>query len=83
MCVVPSREQTADHKAEVNWVPLSLVITAGTPNLEIHPWNMAVAHSAAEIPTSGTASGQRVDLSIKVRRYVNPPDRGRGPTRST
>ena len=39
----------ADHRDEVNWTPLSLVITAGTPNLEIHPWNMAEAHSTAEM----------------------------------
>ena len=51
--LILSREQMADHRDEVNWAPLSLVITAGTPNLEILPWNMAEAHSAAEIPVKG------------------------------
>ena len=66
-----------DHRDEVKWAPLSLVITAGTPNLEIHPWNMAEAHSTAEIP------GHLVDLSMHVKWYVKPLDEGKGPTRST
>ena len=69
--MILSREQMADHRDEVNWAPLSLVITAGTPNLEIHPWNMEEAHSAAEIPVRGIASGHLVDLSMHVKRYVN------------
>ena len=83
LCLILSREQMADNKDEVNWAPLSLVITAGTPNLEIHPWNMAEAHSAAEIPVKGIASGHHVDLSMHVKRYVKSLDEGKGPTRST
>ena len=83
LCLILSREQMADHRDEVNWAPLSLVITAGTPNLEIHPWNMAEAKSAAAIPVRGTASGHLVDLSMHVKRYVKPLDEGKGPTRST
>jgi len=71
----------ADHRYEVIWAPLSLVITAGTPNLEIHPWNMAEAHSAADIPVRGIASGHLVDLSMHVK--IKPLDEGKGPTRST
>ena len=63
----------------MNWVPLSLVIIAGTPKREIHPWNIAEAHSAAEIPTRGITSGHPVDLSMHVKRYVNPWDEDRGP----
>ena len=70
LCLILSREQMADNKDEVNWAPLSLVITACTPNLEIHPWNMAEAHSAAEIPVKGIASGHHVDLSMHVKRYL-------------
>jgi len=35
--MIPSKEQMADHKEEVNCAPLSLVIIAGTPNRAIHP----------------------------------------------
>ena len=44
---------------------------------------MAEAHSAAEIPVRGIASGHLVDLSMHVKRYVKPLDEGKGPTRST
>ena len=83
LCLILSREKMADHRDEVNWAPLSFVITAGTPNLEIHPWNMAEAHSATEIPVRGIASCHLVDLSMHVKRYVKPLDEGKGPTRST
>ena len=65
--------------SRVNWVPLSLVIIAGTPKREIHPWNIVEAHSAGEIPTRGITSGHPVDLSMHVKRYVNPWDEDRGP----
>jgi len=70
MCLIPRREQILDHNEEVNCVPLSLVMIEGTPKGEIQPWNMAEAHSVAEIPRRGITSGQRVDLSIQVKRYV-------------
>ena len=54
-----------------------------TSFLEIHPWNMAEAHSSAEIPVRGIASCHLVDLSMHVKRYVKPLDEGKGPTRST
>jgi len=66
----------ADHKEDVNCVPRSLVMIAGTPKREIQPWNMAEAHSAAEIPTSGITSGHLVDLSTQVKRYMKPCDEG-------
>ena len=44
---------------------------------------MAEAHSAAEIPVRGIASGHLVDLSMHVKRYVKPLDEGKGPTRFT
>ena len=44
---------------------------------------MAEAHSDAEIPARGIASGHLVDLSMHVKRYVNPCEEGKGPTRST
>ena len=68
LCLIPSREQMADHREDVNCVPLSLVIISGTPKREIQPWKMAEAHSVAEIPVIGITSGQRVDLSTQVNR---------------
>jgi hypothetical protein len=78
-----NKEQMADHKEDVNCAPRSLVMIAGTPKRDIQPWNIAEAHSAAEIPAKGITSGHLVDLSIQVKRYVKPCDEGRGPTRST
>ena len=72
MCLILSREQMVDHRDEVNWAPLSLVITAGMPNLEIHLWNMEEAYSATETPVRGIASGHLVDLLMHVKRYVKP-----------
>ena len=81
--MIPSKEQTAVHKEEVNCVPLSLVIIAGVPKREIHPWNMAEARSVAEIPARGKASGHQVDLSTQVNKYLKACEGGRGPTMST
>lgn len=82
-CMIPSKEQTAVHKEEVNCVPRSLVIIDGVPKREIHPWNKAEAHSVAEIPDRGIASGHLVDLSTHVNKYLKPCETGRGPTIST
>jgi hypothetical protein len=77
------REQRLAHNEDVNCGPLSLVMIAGTPNLWIHPWRRAAAQSAAVVEASGSASGQRVVLSITVNRYEKPEERGSGPTKST
>ena len=42
-----------------------------------------MAQEAAEESTKGTASGQRVERSMIVNRYLWPSDGGRGPTMST
>jgi hypothetical protein len=81
---MPSLLHISDHKAEANCVPLSVVITLGTPNLKIQPAIRASAHVATSMFISGTASNQRVDLSIIVIMYLKPAaDVGRGPTKST
>ncbi len=77
------REQRLAHNEDVNCGSLSLVMIAGTPNLWIHPWRRAAAQSAAVVEASGSASGQRVVLSIMVNRYEKPEERGSGPTKST
>jgi hypothetical protein len=63
------REQRLAHNEDVNCGPLSLVMIAGTPNLWIHPCRRAAAQLAAVVEASGSASGQRVVLSITVNRY--------------
>ena len=44
---------------------------------------MHTAKSATEVVASGTASAHRVVLSMMMKRYVQPPELGRGPTKST
>ena len=63
--------------------PLSEVMCSGTLNLETHSDGKAVAQEAAEESTKGTASGQRVEQSMIVNRYLWPSDGGRGPMMST
>ncbi len=76
-------EDKAAQTEEVNCAPLSDVISAGTPNLATHPCSRAWAQAAAVVEAKGMASGQRVERSTMVKRWVKPPDEGRGPTRST
>ena len=81
---MPSLLHRRDQTCPVNCVPRSDVMTAGTPNLETHPVMRASTHAAAVMDFKGSASTQRVDLSMMVRRCVCPSaDEGSGPTRST
>jgi hypothetical protein len=63
-----SRPHRAAQRADVNWAPLSEVMVAGTPNLEIQPVYRARAQSAGVMEESGIASGHRDVLSITVNR---------------
>jgi hypothetical protein len=45
------------YKADMNWAPLSDLIVAGTPNLEIQPAKRALAQSAVVMEGSGIVSG--------------------------
>ena len=51
----------------MNCVPLSDVMVSGTPKRLIQLWRKVEATLRAEVSAMGTASGQRVDLSIMVR----------------
>jgi len=55
------------HGEEVTCGPLSEVIAVRTPNLAIQFEKRALAQSAVKVVKSGTASGQRVVLSIMVK----------------
>ena len=63
-----------------NWAPLSVVIEAGVPKRAIHPLKKASATVSARMSTNGMASGQRVNRSTQVSRYLKPSEYGRGPT---
>jgi len=65
----------SDHRAAVNCGPLPLVITTGAPNRLIQPEKRAVAQSAAVVKEGGTASSQRVFLSVIVFSHVGIPNR--------
>jgi hypothetical protein len=74
---MPRLVQADDHRAEVNWVPLSMVTVSGTPKratqLEVKASTQVLA-----------ASNHLVDLSMMVSRYTCPSEEaGRGPTKST
>ena len=57
-----------------------MVIVVGVPNRAIHPLKKASATVSALISTSGIASGQRVERSTQVSRYLKPLAYGKGPT---
>jgi hypothetical protein len=65
---MPSFRQKDDQTCPVNWGPLSIVTTAGTPNRATQVERKAVVQVAASVLFRGTASSHLVDLSIMVRR---------------
>ncbi len=68
--VEPKRRHKAAHTDDVNWAPLSEVMVSGTPNLHTQEEQRAAAQEAADVSLNGTASAQRVVLSIMVKTYV-------------
>jgi hypothetical protein len=64
--MMPSFLQRMDQTWEVNCVPLSDVITAGTPNLATQVVMRVFAQVAAAIFRTDVASSHLVDLSIMV-----------------
>jgi len=65
---------------ETNWLPLSEVRVAGTPNLATQAAMKARTQDSAVIEDKGTTSGHLVLLSIMVSKYEYPLLAGRGPT---
>ena len=51
-----------------NWVPRSVEMSAGTPNLPTQLNRKALAHVLTGASGMGIASGQRVNLSTMVKR---------------
>jgi hypothetical protein len=65
---MPNFLQNSDQTCPVNWGPLSVVTTAGTPNRATQVERKAAVQVAASVLDRGTASNHLVDLSIMVRR---------------
>ena len=81
---MPSHLQSTCQTAAVNFTPLSVVMMAGTPNLEIQPATRASLHAVAVVEASGSTSIHLVVLSMMVITWVKPSALAvRGPTRST
>ena len=59
------------HSREVKEEPRSDVMCSGTPNLETHAERKAAAQEVAEELTKGTTSGQQVERSTIVKRYLS------------
>ena len=83
MCLQPSSLVNSRNKVDWNWLPRSVVMVDGTPNVAIQCWSSTFAIFSAEVSEMGTATGQRVKLSATVNKWVGPFDGGSGPTRST
>ena len=80
-CLICNKRHNEFQILEVNCAPLSDVMMAGTPNLQIHPENNAAATSAAAVLARGMASIQQLVLSITVKMWLKPLEGVRGPTR--
>jgi len=55
----------------------------GVSNLDTQPCRNVHATVSAQMSGSGKASGQQVNLSMTVKRYLYPLEWGSGPTRLT
>ena len=80
MRLIPSSCESRLNSFDSNCEPLSVVIKAGTPNSATHLLMKALATVSVSILGIGIASGQRVNLSMIVRIYLQSPDNGKGPT---
>jgi hypothetical protein len=80
---VPMPSQYSWKTRLVNWVPLSVMIRLGTPNLQTIDLRKATAAPWVML-TTGVASGHLVNLSMATNRYRYPPTAlGNGPRIST
>ena len=79
---IPSTADIWDQSWEVNWAPLSLVIWSGTPKRDTQLYNNAAHRDGVEVSERGMASGHLLNRSTIVNRWVQPREKGNGPTRS-
>jgi hypothetical protein len=81
---MPRLVKADNHRAEVNWVPLSMVTVSGTPKRATQLAMKASTHVLASMFLRGTASNHLVDLSMMVSRYTWPSEEaGRRPNKSS
>jgi hypothetical protein len=66
-CLICNKRHSEFQILEVSCSPLSDVMMAGTPNLQIHPENNAAATSATAVLARGSASIQQLVLFITVK----------------
>ena len=71
---MPSLSAISFQRTDVNWGPLSEVISNGTPKRDIQCLLSVFALSEVDVLLIGMASGQRVVLSMMLRRYEYPSE---------
>ncbi len=82
--LTPSCLQVEAHMSEVNWLPLSEVMTAGFLNWAIQLLMRASLQASVFMVGMGMASSQQLVLSMMVNRYRKPSLEGvKGLTKST
>ena len=69
---MPNCLQRTSQTADVNCTPLSVVMAAGIPNLDIQLVTRASAQAVAIVGDRGTTSTHLVLLSIMVMTWVWP-----------
>ena len=81
---MPCSEQKSLNSSTVKFVPLSVMMLCGTPNLKMIDLMKLTAEEAVEL-VIGTASIHFVNLSTATKRCVCPPgeDFLSGPTMSS
>ena len=80
ICLTPYNFVNSSKSVDLNWEPLSVVITEGQPETAIHSRNMLLEIVSADISLSGTATGHLVNLSMMVSIYWQSVPIGNGPT---
>ena len=73
--LTPNLDRDFRQASDLNWAPLSVVTLAGMPNRDTQVSRNVCITVSAVVSAMGVASGQRVVLSTKVSRYLNPPVR--------
>ncbi len=68
-CFTPSCWQVAAQMEEVNWLPLSDVITTGRPNLATQLLMKAYTQVSVSMEAKGMASSHLLLLSMMVNRW--------------